>query len=381
MRNRRLLLTTLCAALLGVLILKSAPAGKGGGGTEPTPDPPPVTYQIVWIENFTVISVNHDRDLMGTFPTADGAEYGVIYDGVTYPLEFFFADLDVSLRFTHSLSDRAEDGSIYLSGTCDTADGIRGWLMCLTPIDGLLMQTDFSLAQPVVGDDMSALNSVNSSGEAVGLSRFSGGGDLTAIYHTSAGGTVSIGNGAPASGTQRITNAGDWIGVLFNADNSRSVYTWKPGGNLQHLVDATTVADINNPGHFVGRKDICEKKGTNTSCTDWSYFFDGTLSLLSEEADIRVAALNDYDDLLSVERIQGKRNDPIYYSGLLYFADLDREVPIDDMLDLNNTDADLARWFDANSKEFVDVTNSGVIVGYMPSGDFWATFILVPVQP
>jgi len=404
--SRRILLVTLCTGLLGLLAAtllfpgitptaradhKSGHSPGGGGGSDDggTSEPPPLTYEIRWIENFhlTWDSVNHDGDLLGRFDSdSDPFPYAIVYGGDVYPVELFFLDLEASSRFTFGLSDRAGDGSIYLCGTCDTADGIRGWLMRLTPdLDGALARTEFSIVQPLEGDDVTSLRDVNSSGEAVGYSRLTSTGSqaVTAIYHTTAGGSLPF-EFSVSTSVHFITNSGYWVGPVYNADGSFTVKGGTPGGNLEALADDVFLEDVNNLGHFVGRKTVCEttRKGANTitTCTSRNYFFDGTLTLLNEGGPA-VLALNDYDDLLSVERIEERRNDPGYDSGLLYFADLDREVPIDDMIDLNNTDADLALWFGTDFKTFTDVTNSGVIVGNITSPDFTGTFILIPVQP
>lgn len=389
--SRRVRFTTAIAGLLGLLLLlQSAPAGKGGkGGGNTTPEPPPMTFQIVWIDNFDVEQVNHDADLLGH---VDGRAWGggLVYNGQNYLVDEFFVDLDVSRRFTFGLSDRAEDGSIYLCGACDTADGIRGWLMCLTAdLDGVLVRTEFSLAQPRDGDDITNLRSVNRNGEAVGYSRLSSTGDqaVSAIYHTTAGGSLPFEFPVLTSG-HFITNSGYWVGPVYNADGSYTTKGGTPGGNLQILADDIVPRDANNLGHFVGVKFVCETTRKGTTCTTGNYLFDGSqLKLLNVRenslAGPFVEGINDDDDILFNRTIiNGGWQSPNYDTASIYFANLDREVAIDDMIDPQNSDADLALWFSINYRTFADITNSGLIVGTVTDNpDFTGTFILVPVQP
>ncbi len=317
--------------------------------------------------------------------TGEVLPYGIIYNGDGYPLSSFFTDLGVSMRLGIGLSDRAADGSIYVSGTCDTADGIRGWLMCLTPdVDGILGRTVFSIAQPMPGDDVTSLRNVNNRGEAVGYSRFSGNGgfgtDHTAIYYTTDAGTIPF--AYPVGIEQFITNSGDCVGYVWNADDSRSAYVWTPGSALQFLVDVQEIRDVNNFAHFTGIVSVAETTKRNTTVyRNWNCFFDGTLTLISDG----LVALNDNDDLLFLTRVDGKGNEPPYYSGAIYFTDLDRQVAIDDMIDPQNAAPDLDLWFGSNTKWLVDVTNSEVVVGYIPPEStglaFDTTFVLIPIVP
>lgn len=402
--SRRVLFSTMAAGLLAMTLLSPGitPTARadhksghspGGGGDDDgtTSDPPPMTFQIVWIENFRVLKVNHDADLLGEVDTADGWTYGLVYNGGNYLLDEFFVDLDVTLRFTRGFSDRADDGSVYLSGTCDTVDGIRGWLMRLTPdFDGVLVRTEFSIAQPVVGDDVTNLTSVNRNGEAVGYSRLSSTGDqaVSAIYHTTAGGSLPFEFPVLTTG-HFITNSGYWVGPVYNADGSFTVKGGTPGGNLQALADDVFPWDVNDLGHFVGTKTVCQTTKKGTTCTTGNYLFDGTeLKLLNvRESSVEgpfVKGMNDHDDVLFARTtLNGGWKTPNYDSGSIYFADLDREVEIDDMIDLNNTDADLALWFNSNYKSFTDITNSGMVVVTIEdnSPDSIVTFLLVPVQP
>lgn len=397
--KRRRFFETLTAALLAVLIgaVPAAPtmaqgnSGKnkdkddGGGDDGGTTAPPPVTYMVTWIDGFSVDTrsdhapVNESLDMFGYLSPNTLEGRVIFYEGRVYLMGSFFP-VGTSLRWIYTISDRTLDGSVYFVGTCDTADGIRGYVMKLTPDgSGNLTRTAFDVVQPLEGDDITALRSVNNIGQVVGYSRHSG--DFwarTAVFLDE--NAVAVPFAFPVN-HQHINNQGLWVGTVSDADGNFASYVGIPGGELVFASPMQNIYDVNSSGSFIGLESFTEtdKKG-NTTYVNKSAYFDGFDTSYEERDNVWIRGLNDSEDLLLYEHVAGKRNNPDYLRGLIYFSLLNSEFIVDDLLDSTNEVADVEKFLAENYKQFVDVKNDGTIVGTV-TGDAPATFILTPVTP
>lgn len=398
--KRRRFFEALTAALLAVLIaaVPAAPAmaqGNSGknkddsGGDEAT-TPPPFTYLIRFEEDFEVRNFNDNADMLGYIPI-DGVEkyvggnFAVIYDGQFYVLDEFFVGTDSVPRQAFDLSERDENGSVYICGSCDTLEGIRGFRMQVTPTDYGLVQTAFSVLPPADGDTRSVFQSVNSNGEAVGYSDAGISAESAILFQSDELGTITIADTWVDRVSMRVSEFGEVLAIV--ADEASS---WTPAAGLLPLPNAQDVVFIgssNDLGEFLGEIEVVttSKKGT-VSTERVQIFYDGSVTVVEEQ--YRFSEVNNNLDRFGSYWASGKGNKPGRMVGELYLVDEDTVFEVDNMIDESNSATDVERWFSIDDGIHYrgGLGSTGLLAGYFLYTDTnglsrRATVVLTPVLP
>lgn len=393
---------------LGLLLLLSAvttaviagpPPGKGGGGggDDGGGDPPaslPFTYLLTIEEDFEVQISNDDGDMVGYVPNADGSSssLALVYDGQRNPLDDFFIGTATTPRVVIAISERDENGGVYICGSCDSVDGVRGFRLQIAPTTGGFSRTAFGILAPADGDTRSVFMDVNSQGEAVGYSDASDGQVESAmLYQSDATGSLTIVDSEVDRGSMRVSELGEVLAITDGV-----ITSWTVAGGLSPLPNVQDIVSIGSSNDF--SEFLCDievkvtsKKGA-TSLELVQGFYDGQLSAMEDQ--YRFQSLNNNLDLFGSYYRSSKGNNPGRTVGEIYIADQDAIFLIDDLIDEANGPDTLSRWFAQEGLYFGNFgsLNSGTLGGDCQlTADFSfadadglyrrSTFVLTPVWP
>jgi hypothetical protein len=378
--DRRLLLTTLCAALLGLLILQSAPAGKGKPGGEEPPPPPPLPPSVSVRYAVKTFGMPADQDVtkivhayqmtstgmvVGDYTDLDGNWQAFLYDPARDDVDNAVNLNDIGIigvpagwRIA-SATDINEFG--FVVGpleNLDTPGRWRGYLLDLgsdPPMLTTLPDGPLHTYSRRINDSMDILGvyqnddltwggyvynpMVDDQPNDLGLSLWN---PYITLNNPDAGQSLKI------------------VGRLSDGSNFRKTLS----GDLETFADLpypSSIENINASGDFCGSY-AAKSRGQNRY-TAFRYL--ATVETFTDFT--RATAINGHKDLAL---IHGTDNRPyLYHEGT-------GAVPLDNIVD--GSDADLAAWI-TGFVEVSDMTERGAINSDTPDFPGLCGDIAIPV--